>query len=609
MHHCIHTVGPRLGHRKYTWDQAVAKLAGAYRNVLRQFARFAVSKAAADPAPKGTPVRLRLLPISGGTFAGEYKQQIAPLTLAALQAGIGLLTEGERGVLAMEVQGEEGEEAEGAAQIELCVFLAAELADFHAAMAEQMYPHPYPYYNVPVEGVGRARVVVGRVAGLKDFAAAVAAATTDATLSSKDEDTLRAMRAASAPLQKLWPGEAPRLWKGVTWLGGRVDRLRLQTSQSMETLPPEIGQLQALTWLNLAGCELTTLPREIGQLRALTTLDLRSCPLVMLPREIGQLRALTTLDLRSCPLVMLPPEIGQLEALTLLILDNCEKLVALPPEIGQLQALTKLYANSCSQLKAMPLEIGQLLALTAFELRGCPQLTLAPGAKKGQPAYTIVAAYAPLLIVEPRKDNPDQLHAFLLEKPLAVSPFFKSILTNAAYSDWLGKAVKATPSLARLTDADGRRAIDVAHSECRHAMNAALVAAEKAMEGEPKPSATAAVALALALAATAVAVATATEPEPNLPAPSTKDFDLFISHFTKDNSHTVYPTRSTWRKPLLSAGTTVPIQYVITLRHHSTGLTRDRRAWTFMHRGLCTKRNALYLPTPPCRFSKLSAPL
>ena len=142
MHHCIHTVGPMLGHGKYTWAEAVAKLAGAYRNVLSQFVRFAVSKVAADPAPKGTPVRLRLLPISGGIFAGEYQRQIAPLTLAALQAGIGLLTEEERSVLAMELQWEEGEEAEGAAQIELCVFLAVELADFHAAMAEQMAEQP-----------------------------------------------------------------------------------------------------------------------------------------------------------------------------------------------------------------------------------------------------------------------------------------------------------------------------------------------------------------------------------------------------------------------------------------------------------------------------------
>ena len=145
MHHCIHTVGPKLGHGKYTEAEAVLKLAGAYRNVLSQFARFAVSKAAAGPAPKGTPVRLRLLPISGGIFAGEYQQDIAPLTLAALQAGIGLLTEEERGVLATE-QGGEGEAAEGAAQIELCIFLEVELDAFkdafHAAMAEQLAEPP-----------------------------------------------------------------------------------------------------------------------------------------------------------------------------------------------------------------------------------------------------------------------------------------------------------------------------------------------------------------------------------------------------------------------------------------------------------------------------------
>ena len=132
MHHCIHTVGPKLGHGKYTDNEAVWKLAGAYRNVLSQFVRFAVSKAAAGPAPTGTPVRLRLLPISGGIFAGEYQQDIAPLTLAALEEGIGLLTEEERGVLATE-QGGEGDAAEGGAQIELCIFLEVELAAFKRA--------------------------------------------------------------------------------------------------------------------------------------------------------------------------------------------------------------------------------------------------------------------------------------------------------------------------------------------------------------------------------------------------------------------------------------------------------------------------------------------
>ena len=161
MHHCIHTVGPKLGHGKYTDAEAVWKLAGAYRNVLSQFVRFAESKAAAGPAPTGTPVRLRLLPISGGLFAGEYQQDIAPLTLAALEEGIGLLTEEERGVLATE-QGGEGDAAEGAAQIELCIFLEVELAAFKRA------------FHRVVEGrrpwsVGRA-VAAALLVGLTAFA-------------------------------------------------------------------------------------------------------------------------------------------------------------------------------------------------------------------------------------------------------------------------------------------------------------------------------------------------------------------------------------------------------------------------------------------------------
>ena len=128
-----------------------------------------------------------------------------------------------------------------------------------------------------------------------------------------------------------------------------------------------------------------------------------------------------------------------------------------------------------SKLEALSPEIGQLLALTTLVLWECEQLTLAPGVRMGQPApSSIVAAYAPLLIVEPHKDTPDQLHAFLLANPLAVPPFFKSILTDAARANWLYEAVKATPSLAGLTDTDGRRAIDVAHSVCKQAMQAAL---------------------------------------------------------------------------------------------------------------------------------------
>eukprot|EP00964_Phaeocystis_antarctica_P052857 scaffold30971_cov51-Phaeocystis_antarctica.AAC.1 len=275
-------------------------------------------------------------------------------------------------------------------------------------------------------------------------------------MSNADEDALRAMRAASPALQEWWPdgkkpadkygqahdGESPRSWRGVKWSGDRVQALDFNGSK-LEVLAPEIGQLQALTYF-----------------------DLQDCLLKELPPEFGQLKALTMLRLEGCPLKELPPELGQLKALTMLILNNCP-LVELPPEFGQLQeALTELYIDGCKQLLVLPPEFGQLLALVYLTLDGCEQLTLAPGAKEGQQAQTIVAAYARLLIVEPHKDTPGQLHAFLLANPLWVPAFFKFIIGDVtgdeSLAEWLGDAVKATPELAHLINVDGRRATDIA---------------------------------------------------------------------------------------------------------------------------------------------------
>ena len=63
-----------------------------------------------------------------------------------------------------------------------------------------------------------------------------------------DDDALRAMRAASSVLQKWWPEatDSPRSWKGVRWGDGRVEKLDLSRS-GLEVLPPQIGQLKALT--------------------------------------------------------------------------------------------------------------------------------------------------------------------------------------------------------------------------------------------------------------------------------------------------------------------------------------------------------------------------
>jgi len=99
------------------------------------------------------------------------------------------------------------------------------------------------------------------------------------------------------------------------------------------TLPPEIGQLAALTHLHIEANRLTRLPPEIGQLTALTGLDLSDNELATLPPEIGGLTALGELFLEGNQLTTLPSEIAQLTALRELFLhDN--------PLPGELRVLT-----------------------------------------------------------------------------------------------------------------------------------------------------------------------------------------------------------------------------------------------------------------------------
>ncbi len=143
----------------------------------------------------------------------------------------------------------------------------------------------------------------------------------------------------------------------------------------LTALPEGIGELSALTELDLSANQLTALPEEIGQLSALTYLDLRENQLTELPEEIVQLSALTYLYLSANQLTELPEEIVQLSALTRLYLST-NQLTELPEEIVQLSALTELDLRE-NQLTELPEEIVQLSALTYLDLRE-NQLTALP---------------------------------------------------------------------------------------------------------------------------------------------------------------------------------------------------------------------------------------
>ena len=127
----MHAVGPDLRIDEPSWEYACdgelpvfcsqrpprttlllafcSVLGRAYYNVLRQFLDENARRAALSMLPLQT---LRLLPISGGIFAGEYQERIAPLTVRALSLGFRRLPTAEQRRL-----------RDGAFAFHLCVFL------------------------------------------------------------------------------------------------------------------------------------------------------------------------------------------------------------------------------------------------------------------------------------------------------------------------------------------------------------------------------------------------------------------------------------------------------------------------------------------------------
>jgi O-acetyl-ADP-ribose deacetylase (regulator of RNase III) len=108
----IHTVGPdfRQGSQS-SRSEAVEQLARSYLNIFREF----VSSSAAT-----APQQLRLLPVSGGVFAGPWGSYIATMTFEAINRGHVQLTTEEQGKLA-------------GRQIDLCIFAEAEIEEFVSA--------------------------------------------------------------------------------------------------------------------------------------------------------------------------------------------------------------------------------------------------------------------------------------------------------------------------------------------------------------------------------------------------------------------------------------------------------------------------------------------
>lgn len=239
---------------------------------------------------------------------------------------------------------------------------------------------------------------------------------------------------------------APCTWYGVTCAGGHVSELDLNScGLGVGVLPPEFGDLTAMTALNLTDNFLTSLPPEFGNLASLTTLHLERNRLTALPPEFGNLANLTDLYLGQNNLTALPSQIGNLDNLRLLYLNE-NSLSTLPAQIGDLANLTTLYIAKNS-LTALPAQIGELANLDTLYLAENALTTLPPQIGNLANLTNLYLGQNSLTALPPEIGNLANLFALRLEQnSLTALPPEIGNLSNLTYLGLGENALTTLPS-------------------------------------------------------------------------------------------------------------------------------------------------------------------
>ena len=122
LHHVIHTVGPDLRGAAVTRSEVLGRLVVAYGNVLRAW------------LSSGLPL-LRLLPISGGVFAGSYASGMPQLSVEAIGHALASLSAEDVNTLR-----ERADRVGGAPPIQLCIYMADQVESFTEAISSSVIP-------------------------------------------------------------------------------------------------------------------------------------------------------------------------------------------------------------------------------------------------------------------------------------------------------------------------------------------------------------------------------------------------------------------------------------------------------------------------------------
>ena len=170
-----------------------------------------------------------------------------------------------------------------------------------------------------------------------------------------------------------WLSTAPLSeWFGVVTDGnGRVKRLSLGYNRLSGEIPPELGQLNHLSGLELPLNKLSgAIPPELGNLRELQSLFLYNNELSGgIPPELARLTQLQKLELRDNRLSgPIPPELSRLIHLEKLILGNNRLSGLIPPELGGLTHLWWLQLKDNDLSGQIPPELAGMTRLQVLEL-------------------------------------------------------------------------------------------------------------------------------------------------------------------------------------------------------------------------------------------------
>ncbi len=150
--------------------------------------------------------------------------------------------------------------------------------------------------------------------------------------------------------------------------GKYVNELPCENKNQIQSVAPEIGQLQKLETLILDGNKIDSLPREIGNLTNLNFLNIGWNKIYSLPGEIGNLSNLKELDVAGNRLTELPQEIGNLKKLKKLDLKY-NRLTTIPNEIGNLNKLKELDLSK-NKIDQLPEGLFNLKKLGKLDLSG-----------------------------------------------------------------------------------------------------------------------------------------------------------------------------------------------------------------------------------------------